>query len=146
MFKFRTMTPGADARDEEVVDLEEGPVTPVRRKPRADPLVTRVGRFLRRYSLDELPQLLNVVAGQASLVGPRPYRPFEVADYQQDDHRRHLIKPGITGLRQVSGRAALPWGEAVRLDLYYAESWPVWLDQLVLLKTVRAVVFAQGAS
>ncbi|HEU5003736.1 MAG TPA: sugar transferase [Actinomycetota bacterium] len=144
MFKFRTMVLGADASPDEQAD-PGAEATPVRRKAQTDPRVTRVGRFLRRHSLDELPQLFNVLVGQMSLVGPRPHRPFEVADYQEDDHRRHLIKPGVTGLWQVSGRAALCWEEAVRLDLYYVENWSVWLDLLLLLKTLRAVVLPRGA-
>lgn len=144
MFKFRTMVPGADSQAEEDLDDASG-CTPVRPKPAWDPRVTPVGRFLRRHSLDELPQLFNVFIGQMSLVGPRPHRPFEVADYQDHDHRRLLIKPGVTGLWQVSGRAELPWNEAVRLDLYYVENWSVWLDVLLILKTIRAVLLPRGA-
>jgi lipopolysaccharide/colanic/teichoic acid biosynthesis glycosyltransferase len=104
-----------------------------------------VGRWLRRFSLDELPQLWNVVVGSMSLVGPRPPLPEEVERYGDDVRRRLLVKPGVTGLWQVSGRADLPWDEAVRLDLYYVENWSVSLDLVVLWKTVFAVMRGRGA-
>jgi exopolysaccharide biosynthesis polyprenyl glycosylphosphotransferase len=144
MFKFRTMVSEADKRAEAQADGACG-TSPVRPKPERDPRVTRVGAFLRRHSLDELPQLLNVLAGSMSLVGPRPHRPFEVAEYADDVRRRLLIKPGLTGLWQVSGRAALPWEENVRLDLRYMENWSIWLDALLILKTLRAVILPRGA-
>lgn len=100
---------------------------------------------MRRYSLDELPQLFNVLRGDMSLVGPRPPLPEEVEHYEQDVHRRLLVKPGITGLWQVSGRSDLSWEESTRLDLYYVENWSVLSDPLILLKTVRAVVSKDGA-
>jgi lipopolysaccharide/colanic/teichoic acid biosynthesis glycosyltransferase len=112
---------------------------------RADPRVTRVGRVLRRLSLDELPQLLNVVAGSMSLVGPRPPLPREVARYDSSVSRRLLVRPGLTGLWQVSGRSDLSWEEAVRLDLRYVENWSLALDALILAKTVRAVLGRSGA-
>jgi exopolysaccharide biosynthesis polyprenyl glycosylphosphotransferase len=142
MYKFRTMIADADQVQERI---EEPGASPVRAKPSDDPRVTNVGSFLRRHSLDELPQLWNVFGGSMSLVGPRPHRPVEVARYGQDARRRLLIKPGLTGLWQVSGRAALPWDEAVRLDLRYVENWSVWSDGLLLLKTLRAVLFPNGA-
>jgi exopolysaccharide biosynthesis polyprenyl glycosylphosphotransferase len=143
MFKFRTMAPDADQVEEAPAD--PATTTPVRPKPQQDPRVTGVGRFLRHHSLDELPQLLNVFNGTMSLVGPRPHRPFEVAEYGDDVRRRLLIKPGVTGLWQVSGRAALPWNEAVRLDLHYVENWSIWVDTLLILKTARAVFLPRGA-
>jgi lipopolysaccharide/colanic/teichoic acid biosynthesis glycosyltransferase len=114
-------------------------------KLRRDPRVTPIGRFLRRWSLDELPQLLNVVRGDMSLVGPRPPVPGEVAGYGDDVRRRLLVKPGLTGLWQVSGRSDLPWEDYVRLDLYYVENWSVSLDLLILARTFFAVVRGRGA-
>jgi lipopolysaccharide/colanic/teichoic acid biosynthesis glycosyltransferase len=114
-------------------------------KLRNDPRITRVGRYLRRFSIDELPQLLNVLRGQMSLVGPRPPLPSEVARYEQDVHRRLLVQPGLTGLWQVSGRSDLDWEETVRLDLYYVENWSVALDVEILWKTMSAVLRGSGA-
>ncbi len=107
--------------------------------------MTSVGGLLRRFSLDELPQLLNVVKGDMSLVGPRPPLPSEVAQYGDDTRRRLLVKPGLTGLWQISGRSDLSWEESIRLDLHYVENWSLALDMLVLWKTLRAVVQASGA-
>jgi lipopolysaccharide/colanic/teichoic acid biosynthesis glycosyltransferase len=112
---------------------------------RSDPRVTRVGRVLRRYSLDELPQLINVLSGDMSFVGPRPPLESEVAQYGPDMHRRLLVKPGITGLWQVSGRSNLSWDEAVELDIRYVENWSLGLDLAILLRTVRAVLSRVGA-
>jgi exopolysaccharide biosynthesis polyprenyl glycosylphosphotransferase len=114
-------------------------------KIKDDPRVTRSGRWLRRFSLDELPQLLNVLAGHMSLVGPRPPLPKEVARYGDDVRRRLLVKPGLTGLWQVSGRSDLPWDEAVRLDLHYVENWSLALDLMIMVRTLRAVVRTRGA-
>ncbi len=114
-------------------------------KLRDDPRVTRVGRFLRRFSLDELPQLANVLFGSMSLVGPRPPLPAEVASYDSSVRRRLLVKPGLTGLWQVSGRSDLPWEEAVRLDLRYVENWSLAMDLLILWRTGRAVLGRSGA-
>jgi lipopolysaccharide/colanic/teichoic acid biosynthesis glycosyltransferase len=114
-------------------------------KLRADPRRTRVGCWLRRFSLDELPQLWHVVTGQMSLVGPRPPLPSEVERYGDDVRRRLLVKPGLTGLWQVSGRAELAWDETVRLDLYYIDNWSPALDFLILWKTVNAVLRGRGA-
>jgi lipopolysaccharide/colanic/teichoic acid biosynthesis glycosyltransferase len=115
-------------------------------KIRRDPRVTPVGRLLRRYSLDELPQIWNALAGSMSLVGPRPPLRSEVDRYPGDLRRRRLlVKPGITGLWQVSGRSDLSWEETVRLDLQYVENWSVLLDTTVLWKTVRAVASGRGA-
>lgn len=114
-------------------------------KPAADPRVTPVGRFIRRYSIDELPQLFNVLAGQMSLVGPRPLLAGDHERYGRDRHRRLLVKPGITGLWQVSGRNHLSMEQSVRLDLYYVENWSLTEDLLILARTVRAVVARDGA-
>jgi exopolysaccharide biosynthesis polyprenyl glycosylphosphotransferase len=114
-------------------------------KMRRDPRVTRVGRFLRKWSLDEVPQLINVLIGDMSLVGPRPPLPTEVAWYDQDVARRLLVKPGMTGLWQVSGRSDLSWEDGIRLDLYYVENWSLAADVTILWKTVGAVVKRRGA-
>jgi lipopolysaccharide/colanic/teichoic acid biosynthesis glycosyltransferase len=114
-------------------------------KMRDDPRVTPVGRWLRRYSLDELPQLINVLRGDMSLIGPRPPLPEEVRTYAQDVSRKLVVKPGLTGLWQVSGRSDLPWEEAVRLDIWYVENWSLVLDMQILWKTVHAVISASGA-
>ena len=143
MIKFRTMHVGADREIPGLaaVNDADGPLF----KMRDDPRITRVGRFLRRYSLDELPQLFNVLRGQMSLVGPRPALPHEVAAYEERMRRRLLVKPGMTGLWQVSGRSDLPWEESVRLDVYYAENWTPFLDLVVLARTAHAVVSGRGA-
>jgi len=109
-----------------------------------DPRVTRVGRFLRKHSIDELPQLLNVLRGEMALVGPRPPLAHEVAQYGDAVGRRLLVKPGLTGLWQISGRADLPWKEAVKLDLRYVENWSIALDLMILWKTVNVVVSGRG--
>jgi len=114
-------------------------------KPKDDPRVTRIGRLLRRYSIDEFPQLLNVLRGDMSLVGPRPQVPLEVAQYDAAVRRRLLVKPGMTGLWQVSGRNDLPVDQSVRLDLYYVENWTLLGDVVILLRTARAVVRRHGA-
>ncbi|MBK6769590.1 MAG: sugar transferase [Ardenticatenales bacterium] len=142
-FKFRSMVPGAE---EVLPDLQahneaEGPIF----KMRADPRVTRVGRWIRRLSIDELPQLLNVLRGDMSLVGPRPPLPSEVASYQPWHRRRLDVAPGMTGLWQVSGRSKLTFDEMVMLDLYYAENWSLMLDLRILLRTVPTVLLGTGA-
>jgi exopolysaccharide biosynthesis polyprenyl glycosylphosphotransferase len=114
-------------------------------KMREDPRVTRVGRLIRRYSLDELPQLFNVLRGDMSLVGPRPQQEWEVALYTSAHERRLLVRPGMTGLWQVSGRSNLTFSEAVRLDLFYVDNWSVLTDLEILVKTVRAVLLPRGA-
>jgi len=141
--KFRTMVEGAEHLQERLEPHNElaGPLF----KMRSDPRVTGVGRFLRRWSLDELPQLFNVLRGQMSLVGPRP---LPQRDYErlEDWHRkRYLVLPGMTGLWQVSGRSELDFDELVRLDFLYLERWSVFLDLTIMLKTVPAVVRAHGA-
>jgi lipopolysaccharide/colanic/teichoic acid biosynthesis glycosyltransferase len=114
-------------------------------KIKDDPRVTKAGTWLRRFSLDELPQLINVLIGQMSLVGPRPALPEEAAKYGDYVRRRLAVRPGITGLWQVSGRSDLPWEEAVRLDLRYVENWSFALDLQILWKTWAAVIRGAGA-
>lgn len=114
-------------------------------KIKDDPRITRVGRTIRRYSLDELPQLFNIFGGSMSLVGPRPPLPREVEAYEHDVRRRLLVKPGLTGLWQVSGRSNLSWQDSVRLDLYYVENWSLAGDLVIILRTVRAVFHSTGA-
>ncbi|MGP4004962.1 sugar transferase [Streptomyces sp. 4N124] len=143
MFKFRTMVAGAHGARAALADRNEG--AGLLFKLRRDPRVTRVGAVLRRYSIDELPQLFNVLSGSMSLVGPRPPLPEESAAYGPDIRRRLLVKPGLTGLWQISGRSDLPWEEAVRLDLRYVEDWSLALDAVILWKTLRAVLHGQGA-
>jgi exopolysaccharide biosynthesis polyprenyl glycosylphosphotransferase len=143
VYKFRTMVPGADKMKAELEQLNEG--TGVLFKIKDDPRITKAGSWLRRYSLDELPQLFNVVLGQMSLVGPRPALPEEAAEYGDTVRRRLAVRPGITGLWQVSGRSDLPWDEAVRLDLRYVENWSFALDLQILWKTWSAVIKGEGA-
>ncbi len=143
MMKFRSMVADADQRLDDLMALNE--VDGVLFKMKDDPRVTRLGRVIRKYSLDELPQLFNVMRGEMSLVGPRPPLPKEVLDYPVDMHRRLLVRPGLTGLWQVSGRSDLPFEEAVRMDLYYVDNWSIIGDIIILLKTVRAVVMSHGA-
>jgi exopolysaccharide biosynthesis polyprenyl glycosylphosphotransferase len=154
--KFRSMKCDNDARihREYVRRFIAGEADPARAsraqnavyKIQGDPRVTRVGKFLRKSSLDELPQFINVLKGDMSLVGPRPPIPYELEDYQVW-HRRRILesKPGITGLWQVNGRSRLKFDDMVRLDLQYAKAWSLWLDIKILLRTPRAVVFGTGA-
>jgi exopolysaccharide biosynthesis polyprenyl glycosylphosphotransferase len=143
MIKFRSMVIDAERRRGDLVTANEaaGPLFKMRRDPR----ITRIGAFLRRYSLDELPQLFNVLAGSMSLVGPRPPLPEEVAVYPADMRRRLKVKPGLTGLWQVSGRSDLSWSESVRLDVRYVENWSLALDLAILWKTFGAVRRGEGA-
>lgn len=143
MLKFRTMHRGADAETEDLRTAHG--VDDVMFKLREDPRVTRVGRFLRRLSLDELPQLLNVVKGDMSLVGPRPPLPEEVTRYQDWHFDRLEVPPGITGLWQVSGRADLTFDDCVRLDLFYIENWSPAYDLYILAKTLPVLLSARGA-
>ena len=143
MLKFRSMTTSADT--ERVGLAERNEADDVLFKIQGDPRITRVGRWLRRSSLDELPQLWNVVRGDMSLVGPRPALPEEVARYDVDPRRRLVVKPGMTGLWQVSGRSDLTWAESVRLDVSYVDNWSLGLDLAILLRTVRAVLGHRGA-
>ncbi len=144
MIKFRSMRADADDQLASLLDLQ-GTATRPLFKVVDDPRITRVGRFLRRHSLDELPQLINVLVGELSLVGPRPQRAEEVALYDDAAHRRLLVKPGMSGLWQVSGRSKLDWEDALRLDLYYVENWSFTQDIVILFRTVRAVI-APGRS
>jgi exopolysaccharide biosynthesis polyprenyl glycosylphosphotransferase len=144
MYKFRTMRKGADREVRHLAALNEN-ADGLLFKIREDPRVTSVGRWLRRFSLDELPQLINVVKGDMSLVGPRPPLATEVAQYADRVQRRLLVKPGMTGLWQISGRSDLPWDESVRLDLYYVENWSPAFDLSILWKTFFAVVSRRGA-
>jgi exopolysaccharide biosynthesis polyprenyl glycosylphosphotransferase len=143
LYKFRTMHTDAEARMAELRDLNDtdGELF----KMRQDPRVTPVGRWLRRFSLDEIPQLVNVVKGDMSLVGPRPPLAREVAGYPADMRRRLVVKPGLTGLWQVSGRSDLSWEESIRLDLTYVENWSLAMDVAILARTVTAVVRSSGA-
>jgi exopolysaccharide biosynthesis polyprenyl glycosylphosphotransferase len=144
MFKFRSMFVDAEARRAALADRNER-AEGLQFKIRDDPRVTRVGKFLRKWSLDELPQLFNVLVGTMSLIGPRPPLPGEVAQYEGPVHRRLMVKPGLTGLWQVSGRSDLEWEEAVRLDLRYVEDWSLALDLSILWRTVFAVLKREGA-
>ncbi len=142
-FKFRTMYHGADLQQAEMEALNEagGAIFKIRRDPR----VTPVGRFLRRYSLDELPQLMNVLRGEMSLVGPRPLPERDFARLENWHKKRYLVLPGMTGLWQVSGRSELDFDDLVRLDFLYLERWSVFLDLTILLKTLPAVLLRRGA-
>ncbi|MFF2841764.1 sugar transferase [Paenarthrobacter sp. NPDC057981] len=143
MLKFRSMVVDAEARLNELGNQDEG--AGVLFKIRSDPRVTTCGRWMRKYSLDELPQFWNVLVGNMSLVGPRPPLAREVNGYERHTHRRLLIKPGITGLWQINGRSDLPWDEAVRLDLYYVENWSIAGDVMIMWRTFRAMIRPSGA-
>ena len=142
-YKFRSMVSNADALRPEIAGMNEssGPLFKIRNDPR----LTRVGRVIRRYSLDELPQLYNVLRGDMSLIGPRPNLPSEVAHYQEWMKKRLSVSPGLTGLWQVSGRSDLTFDEMVLLDIYYVENWSLGLDMSILLRSVPAVIQAKGA-
>jgi exopolysaccharide biosynthesis polyprenyl glycosylphosphotransferase len=144
VYKFRSMSKDAERLLPELQDnneIKDGPIF----KWRNDPRITKVGRILRRSSLDELPQLLNVMFGQMSLVGPRPPLESEVAKYEEWHLRRLSVKPGMTGLWQVSGRSDLTFGQMVQLDIRYVENWSVWMDLALLVRTPIAVLVARGA-
>ncbi len=143
MYKFRSMHVGAEEQQDMLADLNEadGPIF----KIRDDPRLTRVGRIIRRLSLDELPQLVNVLRGEMSLVGPRPPIPAEVEKYQEWHKRRLEAPPGMTGLWQVSGRSRLSFDEMVLLDIYYIENWSLWLDFKILMRTIPKVLLGEGA-
>ncbi|HHN93753.1 MAG TPA: undecaprenyl-phosphate glucose phosphotransferase [Anaerolineae bacterium] len=143
MYKFRSMRGGAEAELEKLRELNEadGPLFKIHNDPR----LTRVGRLLRRTSLDELPQLWNVLRGEMSLVGPRPPIPAEVDLYQRWHKRRLEVRPGMTGLWQVSGRSLLSFDEMVLLDIYYIENWSLWLDFKIMLRTIPQMLFGNGA-
>jgi exopolysaccharide biosynthesis polyprenyl glycosylphosphotransferase len=143
MLKFRSMVPGADRMVEDLAPASDG--NGVLFKKKDDPRVTSVGKFIRRYSIDEFPQLINVLRGDMSLVGPRPPLASEVERYGFDMHRRFLVKPGLTGLWQVSGRSDLSWDDSVRIDVRYVENWSLTFDFMILWKTVGAVLRGSGA-
>ena len=144
MIKFRSMVADAEQQRQHVEDLNEadGPVF----KIRDDPRITRVGKFIRRYSIDELPQLINVLRGEMSLAGPRPHPTKEVEQYAFHHLRRLSVKPGMTGLAQVSGRSDLPWEQCIEMDLAYIDSWNILKDFTIFLRTFEAVVVARGAA
>jgi lipopolysaccharide/colanic/teichoic acid biosynthesis glycosyltransferase len=144
MLKFRSMYVDAEIRRAELDSLNERS-DGLLFKIRDDPRITRFGKFLRTLSLDELPQLINIVSGHMSLVGPRPPLPAEVALYDDDVRRRLLVKPGLTGLWQISGRSDLTWEESVRLDLRYVENWSLSLDLHILWRTAFVVARSSGA-
>lgn len=139
MLKFRSMVPDADRKLRALLAERGGGESPLF-KVQNDPRITPIGRVLRKYSLDELPQLLNVLGGSMSLIGPRPQVAAEVALYRNGAHRRLLLPPGMTGLWQVSGRSRLTWEDAIRLDLYYVENWSLAADITILFRTIRAVL------
>lgn len=144
MLKFRSMRVNADSELQSLLIAQGSSDTPLF-KVENDPRITPLGRILRKYSLDELPQLLNVLGGSMSLVGPRPQREGEVALYDDAAHRRLYVNPGMSGLWQVSGRSNLSWEESIRLDLYYVENWSLMGDIVILLKTFKAVFASTGA-
>jgi lipopolysaccharide/colanic/teichoic acid biosynthesis glycosyltransferase len=143
LYKFRSMVQGAETHHRSLRKHNEasGPIF----KMKEDPRVTGIGRLLRRTSLDELPQLWNVLSGDMSLVGPRPPMPSEVVEYKDWHQRRLDVSPGMTGLWQVSGRSELTFDEMVMLDLFYAENWSIGLDVKILLRTVPTVLLGRGA-
>jgi exopolysaccharide biosynthesis polyprenyl glycosylphosphotransferase len=142
-FKFRSMKTNADQLIEELQQYNEtgGPTFKISQDPRR----TRVGKFIRRTSLDELPQLFNILSGHMSFVGPRPPIDREVEQYNDWHHRRLEVTPGLTGLWQVSGRSKLSFDDMVKLDIYYAENWSLWLDIKILIRTIPAVLKGEGA-
>ncbi|MDA9462935.1 sugar transferase [Enterococcus mundtii] len=143
MYKFRTMYPGADKQLNDFLDKNEieGPMF----KLKNDPRITKIGRFLRKSSLDEFPQLVNVLRGEMALIGPRPPLEREVAEYSATDKKRLTITPGCTGLWQVSGRNELSFREMVTLDLYYIDNLTPWLDFKIFMKTIGTVLLPKGA-
>jgi len=143
IYKFRTMFIDADKRLDELKHLNEadGPLFKIKNDPR----ITNVGRFLRKFSIDEFPQIINVLRGELSLVGPRPPIPEEVEQYNEWEMRRLDVKQGITGLWQISGRSELNFEEMTRLDLYYIQNWSIAMDIIIILKTIPAVLFSKGA-
>jgi lipopolysaccharide/colanic/teichoic acid biosynthesis glycosyltransferase len=143
MVKFRSMVAGAEAMQPSLLDQSDG--NGVIFKLKSDPRVTKLGGFLRKYSVDELPQLFNVLGGSMSLVGPRPHPACDVLNYAEMDMRRLLVRPGMTGLWQVGGRSGLSWEESVRLDLYYVENWSLMGDLVILWRTFKAVARPEAA-
>jgi lipopolysaccharide/colanic/teichoic acid biosynthesis glycosyltransferase len=144
MWKFRSMRVGTDDQLTDLLRTHGRAEEPFFKVPN-DPRVTRIGHRLRRWSLDELPQLWNVALGQMSLVGPRPQVRAEVALYTSRERGRLAVRPGLTGLWQISGRSELTWQQAMRLDLYYVEKWSLLLDLRILIRTIEAVLSGRGA-
>jgi len=145
MYKFRTMICDAEEQLHTLLEDNEHGADGILFKMKHDPRITRLGRLLRRTSLDELPQLINVVTGHMSLIGPRPALPSEVARYDSRAQRRLAVKPGMTGLWQVSGRSRLSWEDSLRYDLDYVDNWSPGRDTQIALKTVKAVLDTDGA-
>lgn len=143
MYKFRSMVTNADELLAKLRAKNE--IEGAMFKMKNDPRITRVGRFIRKYSLDELPQLLNVVNGSMSIVGPRPPLPYEVAEYTNYDKQRLLVKPGATGMWQVGGRNALSFDQMVQLDLTYINERSVWLDLKIMFETVKVMIKPNAA-
>ncbi|XAU36802.1 sugar transferase [Pediococcus inopinatus] len=143
MYKFRSMVVYADKKIQKLLDKNE--VDGAMFKIKNDPRVTKVGKIIRKYSLDELPQLFNVLIGDMSLVGPRPPLPREVAEYTEYDKQRLLVQPGCTGLWQVSGRNSIGFSEMVDLDLYYIKRSGIWVDIIILFKTVKIMIVPNDA-
>lgn len=144
LFKFRSMIVGADNMKDQLQIFNERSGGPLF-KMTNDPRVTRAGKILRQYSLDEFPNFLNVLRGQMSVIGPRPHEPNEVSQYQGTQKRLLTIKPGVSGLAQISGRSDLSFEEEAKLDLFYIESWSFWLDMQIILRTVRSVIRGKSA-
>jgi len=140
--KFRTMYVGADQQRDEVIGTPDAEIFD---RYKSDPRITPFGRILRRWSIDEMPQVVNVIGGNMSLVGPRPVLPEELGLFDDADHRRHLTKPGLTGLWQVSGRKEVDWDERMRMDLDYVENWSPALDLVIVAKTAKVVLSGKGA-
>ncbi|MEP6561450.1 MAG: sugar transferase [Nakamurella sp.] len=145
MIKFRSMVVDAEARLEKLQGEQRDAGNKVLFKMKNDPRITKIGKFIRRFSVDELPQLFNVLKGDMSLVGPRPPLKAETDLYGDEARRRLLVKPGMTGLWQVSGRSDLTWDDTVRLDVYYVENWSITGDMVIIWKTAKAVVSSSGA-
>lgn len=143
-YKFRSMFIDAEARKQQILDKNES-ADGVIFKMKNDPRITRIGRFIRKYSIDELPQLFNVLEGSMSLVGPRPPLPMEVAQYSLDERKRLHIKPGITCIWQVSGRSDIPFKKQVQLDEQYIKNHGFFRDIVILLKTIPAILTGKGA-
>lgn len=143
-YKFRSMKVGADKMKDQLIQQNESK-DGVIFKMKNDPRITRVGKYLRRFSIDEAPQILNVLLGDLSIVGPRPPVPREVALYTLEDRKRLHVKPGLTCFWQIQGRSEIPFKEQVRLDLQYISSQGFWLDLLIIIKTVPAVLLGRGA-
>ena len=141
-YKFRTMVVNAESLQKKLLDKNEqqGPVFKIKKDPR----VTKVGKFLRKTSLDELPQFLNVIRGEMSIVGPRPPIPSEVKQYERWQHRRLSMKPGITCIWQVSGRNNIPFDQWMKMDMQYIDTWSLKLDIIIILKTIKVVLTGDG--